>query len=112
MNRIENHLRGAGTPLKNSINIINGIRGSLNAVRLNYQSVYQDIDGVITQRDNRDAQIVQLQQDVNLYRQQNIALQNQVNQLTQERDTIQAHVNQLIQARDTLQNHVNQLIPE
>ncbi|CAG8603527.1 15779_t:CDS:2, partial [Cetraspora pellucida] len=79
LNRIENHLRGAGTPLNNPINIINGIRGSLNAVRLNYQSAYQDIDGVIAQRDNRDAQIVQLQQEVNLYRQQNITLQNQQN---------------------------------
>src|SRR6185369_7695467 len=65
LNRIENHLRGAGTPLNNPTNIINGIRGSLNAVRLNYQNAYQDIDGVIAQRDNRNAQIVQLQQDVN-----------------------------------------------
>ena len=91
LNRLENHFTG-GTPLNNPTNIIQGIRGSLNTVRHNYQSAYQDIDGVIAQRDNRDAQIVQLQQDVNLYRQQNIALQNQVNQLTQERDTFQAQV--------------------
>ena len=110
LNRIENHLRGAGTPLNNPTNIINGIRGSLNAVRLNYQNAYQDIDGVIAQRDNRDAQIVQLQQDVNLYRQQNIALQNQVNQLTQDGITLQNRNHQLTQERDTLQNHVNQLI--
>ncbi|CAG8605180.1 392_t:CDS:1, partial [Paraglomus occultum] len=32
LNRIENHIRGAGTPLNNPINIINGIRGSLNDV--------------------------------------------------------------------------------
>ncbi|CAH1768897.1 341_t:CDS:2, partial [Entrophospora sp. SA101] len=36
---------GAGTSLNNPINIINGIRGSLNAVHLNYQNAYQDIDG-------------------------------------------------------------------
>src|SRR5438128_6121737 len=75
LNRIENHLRGAGTPLNNPINIINGIRGSLNAVRLNYQNAYQDIDGVIAQRDDSNNQIVQLQQDVNFYRQRNIVLQ-------------------------------------
>ncbi|CAG8821789.1 12664_t:CDS:1, partial [Dentiscutata erythropus] len=68
LNRIENHLRGVGTPLNNPINIINGIRGSLNAVRHNYQFAYQDIDNVITQRDDRDNQILQLQQDANRYR--------------------------------------------
>jgi len=60
LNRIENHIQGAGTPLNNPINIINGIRGSLNAVRHNYQSAYQDIDGVIAQRNDSNNQIVQL----------------------------------------------------
>ncbi|CAG8621894.1 3919_t:CDS:1 [Paraglomus occultum] len=112
LNRIKNHIQGGGTPLNNPINIIEGIRGSLNTVRHNYQSAYQDIDGVIAQRDDRDAQIVQLQQDVNFYRQQNANLQNQTNQLIQARDTLQNQTNQLVQERDTLQNHVNQLIPE
>ncbi|CAG8498908.1 9462_t:CDS:1 [Paraglomus occultum] len=49
LNRIKNHIQGGGTPLNNPINIIEGIRGSLNTVRHNYQSVYQDIDGVIAQ---------------------------------------------------------------
>ncbi|CAG8636931.1 3159_t:CDS:2, partial [Paraglomus brasilianum] len=110
LNRIENHLKGAGTPLNNPINIINGIRGSLNAVRLNYQSAYQDIDGVIAQRDDSNNQIVQLQQDVNYYRQRNIVLQNQVNQLTQ--NNFQDQVNQITQERDNLQNQVNQIIQE
>ncbi|CAG8504988.1 170_t:CDS:1, partial [Paraglomus occultum] len=110
LNRIENHIRGAGTPLNNPINIINGIRSSLNAVRLNYQNAFQDIDGVIAQRDDRDNQIVQLQQDVNFYRQRNIILQNQVNQLTQ--NDFQDQVNQITQERDNLQNQVNQIIQE
>ncbi|CAG8556167.1 277_t:CDS:2 [Paraglomus occultum] len=112
LNRIKNHIQGGGTPLNNPINIIEGIRGSLNTVRHNYQSVYQDIDGVIAQRDDRNNQVLQLQQDVNFYRQRNTNLQNQTNQLTQERDTLQNRVNQLIPERDTLQNHVNQLILE
>ena len=81
LNRIKNHIQGGGTPLSNPINIIEGIRGSLNTVRHNYQSAYQDIDSVIAQRDDNNNQIVQLQQDVNYYRQQNADLQNQTNQL-------------------------------
>ena len=69
LNHIENHLRGSGTPLNNPINIINNIKGSLIVVQHNYQNVYQDIVGIITQRDDRDNQILQLQQDVNYYRQ-------------------------------------------
>ncbi|CAG8640987.1 8633_t:CDS:2, partial [Paraglomus occultum] len=68
--------------------------------------------GVIAQRDDRNNQVLQLQQDVNYFRQQNANLQNQVNQLIQERDTLQNRVNQLIPERDTLQNRVNQLISE
>jgi hypothetical protein len=69
LNRIENHIRGVGTPLNNPINIINDIRDSLNTVRLNYQTAYQDIDGVIAERNGQDDQIVWSQQDVNRYRQ-------------------------------------------
>ena len=89
LNRLENHLRGDGTPLRNPANIIQGIRSSLDTIRLNYQNAYQDIDDVIDQQDDRDNQIVQLQQEVNGYRQRNTALQDQVNQLTLERDNSQ-----------------------
>ncbi|CAG8497688.1 16227_t:CDS:2 [Dentiscutata heterogama] len=106
LTRIEKHLRGAGTPLNNPMNIINGIRGSLNTVQHNYQSAYQDIDGVIAQRDDSNNQIVQLQQDVNFYRQQNADLQNQTNQLIQARDTLQNHINRLTLERNNSQNNL------
>ena len=32
LDRIENHIRGAGTPMQNPANVINGIRGSLNTI--------------------------------------------------------------------------------
>jgi hypothetical protein len=32
LNRIENHIRGVGTPMQNPANVIDGIRGSLNTV--------------------------------------------------------------------------------
>ncbi|CAG8548666.1 15084_t:CDS:2, partial [Dentiscutata heterogama] len=54
----------------------------------------RDLDNIANQRDAQDAQIVQLQQDINGYRQRNGDLQNQVNQLTQEQDTFQAQVAQ------------------
>ncbi|CAG8751156.1 6894_t:CDS:2, partial [Dentiscutata erythropus] len=101
LNRIENHLRNVGTPLNNPINIINGIRGSLNAVRHNYQSAYQDIDDVIAQRDDRDNQITWLQQDINRYRQLDTLQQNHINQLTQDGITLQNRV------RDIERSHVD-----
>jgi len=84
--RLENYFRGAGTPINNPVNIVQGIQGTLNTIQTNYQRINQDLDNATQQRDARDAQILQLQQDVNGYRQQNITLQNQVNQITQERD--------------------------
>ncbi|CAJ0902538.1 8395_t:CDS:2 [Entrophospora sp. SA101] len=88
LNRLENHFTG-GTPLINPVNIIQGMYGTLNTIWANYQRIDQDLDDVTNQRDARDAQIVQLQQDVNHFRQQNIALQNHVNQLTLERNNSQ-----------------------
>ena len=82
LTRLENYFRGAGTPINNPANIVQGIQGTLNTIQTNYQRIDQDLDNVTQQRDDRDAQIVQLQQDVNGYRQQNTTLQNQVNLLT------------------------------
>ena len=38
LDRIENHIRGVGTPLTNPANIIDGIRGSLNTIRVTLQN--------------------------------------------------------------------------
>ncbi|CAJ0749890.1 2917_t:CDS:2, partial [Entrophospora sp. SA101] len=88
LNRLENHFTG-GTPLINPANIIQGMYGTLNTIRANYQRIDQDLDDISNQRDARDAQITQLQQDVNYFRQQNTNLQNQINQLTLERNNSQ-----------------------
>jgi hypothetical protein len=39
LNRIENHIRGAGTPMQNPTNVIDGIRGSLNTVWATLQNI-------------------------------------------------------------------------
>ncbi|CAG8623052.1 1143_t:CDS:2, partial [Paraglomus occultum] len=93
LNRLENHFRG-GTPLINPIRIIEGIHGTLNTIRANYQRIDRDLDDIANQRDDRDNQI------------------DQVKQITQERDNLQNQVNQIIQERHNLRNQVNRLTQE
>ena len=79
LTRLENHFRGAGTPINNPANIVQGIQGTLNTIWTNYQRIDQDLDNVTQQRDDRDNQITQLQQNINGYRQLDINQQNQIN---------------------------------
>ena len=44
LDRIENHIRDAGTPLTNPANIIDGIRGSLNTIRVTLQNITAERD--------------------------------------------------------------------
>ncbi|CAJ0825193.1 18864_t:CDS:2 [Entrophospora sp. SA101] len=109
--RLENHFRG-GTPLNNPANIVQGIYGTLNTIRANYQRKDQDLDDITNQRDDQDAQITtkcQPSESNQSTYSSTRYLANHVNQLIPERDTLQNHVNQLIPERDTLQNCVNQL---
>ena len=100
LDRLEKHLKGEDTPLNNPIRIIEGVRSSLNTVRHNYQSAYQDIDNVIAERDDRDNQILRLQQDVNRYRQLDTLQQNHINQLTQDGITLQNRVGDIERSRN------------
>src|SRR5438128_5580240 len=45
LNRLENHFTG-GTPLNNPTNIIQGMYGTLNTIRANYQRIDQDLDDI------------------------------------------------------------------
>ncbi|RHZ80195.1 hypothetical protein Glove_139g142 [Diversispora epigaea] len=51
LNCIENHLRG-GTPLNNPINIINGIRDSLNALTQDGITLQNNVNRLTQERDN------------------------------------------------------------
>jgi chromosome segregation ATPase len=44
LDRIENHIRGAGTLMQNPANVIDGIRGSLNTVRATLQNITTERD--------------------------------------------------------------------
>src|SRR5438128_1386084 len=87
LTRLENHFLGI-TPLNNPVNIVQGINGSLNTIRADYQRKVEDLDDVIAQRDIQNDQIAQLQIDINWYRQRDTDNQNEINRLTQEYDAI------------------------
>src|SRR6266516_1986162 len=44
LERIENHIRGIGMPMQNPANVIDGIRGSLNTIRVTLQNITADHD--------------------------------------------------------------------
>ena len=44
LDRIENHIRGAGTPMQKPANVIDGIRGSLNTIRVTLQNITAERD--------------------------------------------------------------------
>ena len=44
LDRIENHIRGAGMPMQNSANVIDGIRGSLNTIWVTLQNITAKCD--------------------------------------------------------------------
>jgi hypothetical protein len=45
LDRIENHIvRGVGTPMQNSANVIDGIRGSLNTIQVTLQNITTECD--------------------------------------------------------------------
>jgi hypothetical protein len=39
LDRIENHIKGVGTPMQNPANVIDGIRGSLNTIQVTLQNI-------------------------------------------------------------------------
>ena len=44
LEQIENHIRGIGMPMQNSANVIDGIRGSLNTIRVTLQNITTECD--------------------------------------------------------------------
>ncbi|RIA89392.1 hypothetical protein C1645_824921 [Glomus cerebriforme] len=44
LDRIKNHIKGEGTPMQNLTNIIDGIRGLLNTIRVTLQNITAERD--------------------------------------------------------------------
>ena len=52
LDRIENHIRGVSTSLQNSINILDGIRGSLNTIQTTSQTSQQNLINITAERNH------------------------------------------------------------
>jgi len=62
LDQIENHIRGAGTLLPNPINILDGIRGSLNTIRVTLQNVTTERDqyqNILNKTNERERVLIQ-----------------------------------------------------
>src|SRR6266487_3207369 len=75
LDRIENHIRGAGTPMQNPANVIDGIRGSLNTIRVTLQNITAERDqyqNLLNETNERERVLI---------RQLQTNAQNQVNRM-------------------------------
>ena len=75
LDRIENHIRGAGTPLQNPFNILDGVRGSLNTIRVTLQNITAERDqyqNILNDTNNREQDLRNQLRD---NRNQNLRLQ-------------------------------------
>ena len=95
LDRIENHIRGAGTPMQNPANVIDGIRGSLNTIRVTLQSTTAERDqyqNLLNETNERERVLIQQLRDM---RNENLRSQRlldesraQVERTARERDVV------------------------
>ena len=67
LDRIENHIRGAGTPMQNPANVIDGIRGSLNTIRVTLQNITAERDqyqNLLNETNERERVLIQQLRDM------------------------------------------------
>ncbi|CAB5098534.1 unnamed protein product [Rhizophagus irregularis] len=96
LDRIENHIRGAGTLLPNPINILDGIRGSLNTIRVTLQNATTERDqyqNILNETNEREQVLIQQLRDM---RNENLRFQQlldesraQAERTVRERDNAQ-----------------------
>src|ERR1051325_5851169 len=75
LERIENHIRGVGTPMQNPANVIDGIRGLLNTIRINLQNITTERDQYQNILNDENRRVQDLRQQLNDSRNQNLRLQ-------------------------------------
>ncbi|CAB5340044.1 unnamed protein product [Rhizophagus irregularis] len=96
LDRIENHIRGVGTPMQNPANVIDGIRGSLNTIRVTLQNITAERDqyqNILNDTNNRERDLGNQLRDI---RNQNLRFQRlldesrvRVERTVRERDNAQ-----------------------
>ena len=110
LDRIENHIIGAGTSMQNPTNVIDGIRGSLNTVRVTLQNITTERDqfqNLLNETNERERVLIQQLRDM---RNENLRFQRllddsraQVERTTGQRDVA-------MRERDTAQGERNMAI--
>ena len=104
LDRIENHIRGVGTPIQNPTNVIDGIRGSLNTIRAILQNVTAERDQYQDLLNDENKQIQDLRQQLSDTRNQNLRFQRLLDESQGERDlAILAYNNERDAYRDCQQ---------
>jgi hypothetical protein len=96
LNRIENHIRGVGTPLQNPFNILDGVRGSLNTIWATLQSITAERDQYQNVINEENGRVQDLRGQLADTRNINLRLQRQldesriqVGRIARERDNAQ-----------------------
>src|ERR1043165_2222672 len=96
LDRIENHIRGVGMPMQNPTNVIDGIRGSLNTIRVTLQNITTERDQYQNILNDSIQRVDHLRNQFNDSRNQNLRLQRlldescvQVERTVRERDNAQ-----------------------
>jgi len=100
LEQIENHIRGVGTPMQNPDNVIDGIRGSLNTIRVTLQNITAERDqyqNILNDTNNRERDLGNQLRDS---RNQNLRLQRLL-------DESRVRVERTVRERDNAQGERN-----
>jgi hypothetical protein len=96
LNRIEDHIGGVGTPMQNPTNVLDGIRGSLNTIRVTLQNITVERDqyqNILNDTNNRERDLRNQLRDS---RNQNLRSQRLLEESQDElQRVIQMHTNAL-----------------
>ena len=75
LDRIENHIKGVGTPMQNPANVIDGIRGSLNTIRVTLQNIMAERDQYQNILNDENRRVQDFRNQLGDSRNQNLCLQ-------------------------------------
>src|SRR5256884_2012849 len=93
---IENHIRGIGMPMQNSANVIDGIRGSLNTIRVTLQNITAERDQYQNLLHDSIQRVDNLRNQLNNSENQNLRLQHLLDESrTQAERITQIHTDAL-----------------
>src|ERR1044071_3421245 len=108
--RIENHIRGVGTPMQNPANVIDGIRGSLNTIRVTLQNITTERDQYQNLLHDSIQRVDHLRNQFNDSRNQNLRLQRLLDESrTQAERITQMHTDAFYDENRQVEDLRNQL---